>query len=126
MLVGNAQDLRHGCGMSVQVHRYDRFGFGGDGLAQRIGIHAKCMRIDLNENWGQSKECNDFGGCDVGEGRRNHFIAGLQPQRHHGDLQGIRSVGARDYMRYAQITGQFFSKLLHRFTVDEGRTFQHL
>ena len=66
------------------------------------------MRIRFNKHKFQTQKLNDLyrgNECEVG---CYHFIARLEPERHHGYLQGVSAVGTGNDMAHSQVTLQLF------------------
>src|SRR6185436_9242333 len=96
----------------------DRLSFGGDRLFNRDRVNTKGFAIYVYKYRLQLQQRNYFSCSDIGEGRRDHFVARLKAQAHHGDLEGICAIGAGYYLLTSKIFGEIPRKLRHDLSIN--------
>lgn len=124
VFAGQLQQRVHGGALPEEMHRDYGFGSGPYGGLDLLGVQGKGYGVHIHQNGGQPQQGDGLGSSHIGEGSRDQFVPRLEVQGHHGDLQGIRSVGTgNDVHPVPQVCFQFGGKGLDLRAVDEGRVF---
>ena len=103
---GDGVDLRHG---TAHVYRHHRFGSGGAGRFQAVGIQAKGFVDFGKDRHGPGRE-NRLEGGHEGKGRHDDLVAGPDAAGRQGDAQGRRAAGAQVAVGATQTLGQLLFK----------------
>src|SRR4051812_9533250 len=98
VLASHGRQPGHLCGMSIQVDWDDPARAGRDLLLDAIRIDIHRLSTDIHQNGGGTAIAHGVGSGDVGDGRDNDFVAGLQVQRHERQMERGGAVIGRDRM----------------------------
>ena len=126
VLLGQGEDGFHIGALSEQVHGYDGFGSRGDMGFDEFCGDVEGMWIHVGHDGDEAQESDDFRGCDVGECGYDDFVAGFEAECHHGDLEGVGTVGAGDDVGGAEVLFEVFAESLHFGASNEGSGIEHL
>src|SRR3990167_8268976 len=104
----NSVDSVHSGALAIQRNRNNRLGTRCDGRFQQLLVEVIGARINVHIHRLGTEQGHGFSGGDVGESRRDDFIAGTYPQSHLRNLQRIGAVGAGDAVLGADEGSQLF------------------
>src|SRR6266851_6122331 len=80
----------HITGVTIQVHRHDRFCPRCESSFHEEGIERIRVRFNINEHGSSPNKQNDVGRCSKTERRRDHFITGTNIMCQQSEMQSSR------------------------------------
>src|SRR4029079_2312404 len=103
------------------MYWYDRFCFCGNSFSNENRINTEGLWINFNEYRSKFQQRDHLRGRYIGKGRRDYLIPGIEIKSHHGDLQGICPVSARDQEFCIKIPGKIKRKFLDDLPINADR-----
>ncbi len=103
----DARDRGHVGRLAVEVHRQDRAGARADALGNPIGIDGGALRIDVGEHRPCAGHHDRQRAVRRRQRRRDHFIAGADPERAQDQRDRVGARADADGVRGAGRGGEF-------------------
>ena len=85
-----------------------------------LGGDRRRVRVDVDQDRGRADGADRLGGGDEGVGRHDHLVAGADPERAQGELQGHRSGGEADRLFGLAVGGEVALEVLDLGAEGEG------
>src|SRR6478672_7426089 len=105
---------------------YDRFCLCSNSFSNGNRINTEGLRINFNEYRSKFQQRDHLRGSDIGKGRRDNLIPGIEIKSHHSNLQRICPISTRDQKFCIKIPGKIKCKFLDDLPINERRALNHL
>ncbi len=102
--LGDVHDPVHVTGRAPHMHRHHRLGARTDRRIERLGIDGDAF-VDIDDDRDGAHREDGGGGCHIGVGGDEHFIARAQAHRDHRRGQRVAAACREGKMLHAEIFG---------------------
>jgi len=116
---GDRIDLVHIGRLAIERDRHDRPGARRNRGGYSAHIDVARVGLDIDEDRLGAEQDDHLGRRDEREWARDHFVAGLQPDRHQRDLERVGPAAAGDAVPRPDVMHQSLLELRHLGAEDE-------